>query len=658
MKRALFFILMAFSVSMVNADKYVVTDGEVFYKIGNSAEISAGWLDTIPNEDVYIRMSPECPSFTIDNLHTNKSIVRDAPTAWPGKKLKDCINSPEPDIQHIAKNRGVKGDYTADPKRGSQFHYLCVFANEYIDSKWDSFDDNDKVVSDMQVALENLCDKINKRSGKQYVITPPNATRRNIMSCLDTIFRQTKEDDMVFLYLSSHGEYDVNGNFNFIVKDSRYNRSNKLIENALSKDLINSIVNLLTDKGVSVLLFVDACNAGDLAADDRVRGEAAYYLSTRKRSNAFTDKNGSHFARVLIDAMNGKSGNESYSFLDGIVDVGSLGLYLENSVFKFSNHKQRPYSDPHDYESSEILWRNKFGESREVLKNKDIVNDKENVSPSTRALAMIALGDAYFNGKDIHQENTKKSLDSAFIWYSRAERLKGVDKKTRAKAHYGLYNYYRDVKTPQNAIEHLQHAASIDKHAMCDLGFCYIDGYGVDKDYKKAIQLIKKAAKGKDAYSDAQWYLGFLYQQRAIAALYDILDYIYLTSKSNKKVEFNETYKKAYYYSEILGDCFSVVIDKEGKKHYISTFSGSSFKEYMTESISWYEKAIKNGNVQAKYDLGKIYYEGKLADKNATLGLKLIQEAAKENCKDAITYLNKLENKNEEKKPRYEKIGL
>ena len=653
MKRTLFILLMAFTFGLVNADKYIVTDGEVFYKIGNSAEIRAGWLDTIPNEDVYIRMSPARSSFTIDNLRTNKSIVRDAPTTWPGKKLKDCINSPEPDIQHIAKNRGVKGDYTADPNRSSQFHYLCVFANEYVDSKWDSFDDNDKVVSDMQAALENLGDKINKRSGKQYVITPQNATRRNIMNCLDTIFRQTKEKDMVFLYLSSHGEYDVNGNFNFIVKDSRYNHSDKLIENALSKELINSIINLLTDKGVSVLLFVDACNAGDLADNDRVRGEAAYYLSTRKNSNAFTDKNGSYFARVLIDVMNGKSGNDSYLFPDGIIDVGSLGLYLENSVFKFSNHKQRPYSDPHGYESSEVLWKNQLCESSEVLKNKDIVNDKENVSPSNRALAMIALGDAYFNGKDINQESTRKSVDSAFLWYSRAERLKGVDKKTRAKAHYGLYNYYRDVKNTRDAIGHLQQAASIDKHAMCDLGFCHIDGYGVEKDYKAATKLIRKAAKGKDAYSDAQWYLGFLYQQRAIIALYT-----FLLPNSKQKVEFNEIYQKAFYYSEILGDCFSVVIDKEGKKHYLSTLSGSSLKEYMTESINWYNKAIKKGNIQAKFNLGQIYYEGKLVEKNAALGLQLIQEAAKEDCKDAITYLSKLEDKKKEEKPRYEKISL
>lgn len=632
-------------INFVYAVSYIVVDGGVYYMNNSSEEVYAVFLDSIYSEDTYIRMSPECQTFTILNTQTNKYYQREAPTKWPGIKLKDCIAGPEPDIRHIAKNRGIKGNFNADPSRSSQFHYLCVFANEFIDSKWDSYDDNDKVVSEMQKALYNIGNKQNIRSGKQFIITPSNATRSNIISHLDTIFRQTADGDVVFMYLSSHGDYDASGNFNFIVKDSRYDEATKQIKNAFSKENINNYVNLLTAKNVSVWLFVDACNAGDLAYNDGVNGKAVYYLSTRKKANAYTDKSGSYFARALMDAMNGIANNDAHYFSDGIIDVGALGQYLEFSVYKYSNHHQHPLWEPHDFQISEILWRNQFRESNEVIKNKEIVYDIKNSTLPKIAEAMVALGDAYLLGEDINKERTIKSIDSAFLWYSRAERLAKIDKNTRSKVYYGLFNCYREMKNPTTAVRNLQIASTTNKKAMYDLGICYIDGYGVSKDYKNAIKLIKKSAKGKDACSESQWYLGFLYHQRAIAASYDILNTNYILRNENKEIKFTEMFKQAFYYTEILGEGFEVKYDKNGKKIFYSYFSSSSFNEYMKESVKWYTKAVKNGNTQAKLELGKLYYEGIYIDKNQKKGLQLIREAAQSNHKDAIMYLDKVSKK-------------
>ena len=68
----------------------------------------AVFLDSIPNEDTYIRMSPECRTSVVLNTQTRKYYQREAPIKWPGKKLKDCIAGPEPNINHVAKNRGIK----------------------------------------------------------------------------------------------------------------------------------------------------------------------------------------------------------------------------------------------------------------------------------------------------------------------------------------------------------------------------------------------------------------------------------------------------------------------------------------------------------------------------------------------------------------------
>lgn len=644
-KQSIVILLLFIFILHAYAYELQVVGGKIFYKIGDSTEVAAGFLDSIPSEDVYIRMSSKYQTFTIYNRTLKKDYIRDAPTTWPGIKLRDCLNGSEPNMEHIAKNRGIKGDFNADPKRSPQFHYLCVFSNEYDDPKWVSFDDNDKIALEMKVALANLGDKQNRRAGKQYVIMPENATRNNIIQCLDTIYRQTKEDDLVFIYLSSHGEYDIDGLFHFIVKDSRFNTENRQIENALSKDNINSYVNFLTDKNVSVLLFVDACNAGDLADNDNVYGRAAYYLSTQKKSYAYTDKNGSYFARVLMDAMNGVRRCDSNRIPDGIIDVWALKQLLEFCVAEYSNHKQYPDCKWHNFAPSDILWRNQFRESKEILRNKDIVNDKENCTPTQRANAMIALGDAYLSGKDINEESTIKSVDSALIWYDRARRLKGINKVDQANAYYGLYNYYREIKNASKAIENLKCALDNSKRARYEMGLCYIDGYGVPKDYKKAIKWIQQAAKEKDACADAQWYLGFLYHQRAILEVY-----LYLTekyAKEGKRITIDDGYQKAMYYSEILGYCFEVKYQKNGEPLYIS--SSISIKDYMKQTVDMYKKSIANGNIQAKYDLGKLYYEGTFIKKDAEKGLALIREAAQDNCKDAIIFINKLNQKDEKK---------
>lgn len=637
-------------ICIANADTYKVTDGKIYYQNDSLEEVCCAMLlGSIPNENVYIRMSDRCKTFTLYNTRTKEYFLREAPTKWPGIKLKDCIRAQEPNIQHIAKNRSTKGDLKTDPKRGAQFHYLCVFANEYDDPKWNSFDDDEHIVTNMEHALKTLADKQQRMAGEQYIISPQNATRENIVTRLDTIFRQTKEDDIVFIYLSSHGEYDLNGNFHFIVKDSHFDQSNKRIENSLSKDDINFYINLLTDKNVDVLLFVDACNAGDLAYNDDVNGNAAYYLSTQKKSNAYTDVQGSLFAHALMDVMNGNSIQNNH-FNKGYVCVGSLGSYLEYVVFKNSDQKQQPKSEFHDFGIGELLWKNtKNHESKEVLRNKDIINDKENCSPSERASAMIAIGDSYFWGKDINGENTLKSLDSAFLWYSKAERLKGISKKICAHARYGLYHCYREDNKDRKAIEYLQEASKDYAQAKYELGLCYIDGYGVKKKYKDAIKLIKQSAKGKDACSDAQWYLGFLYHQRAIAAFYDTYTLEAVLRNENKRIPFDDTFKKAFCYSEILGEGFEVVYNKHGKKTYITAVSGSSYSEYMKESVNWYEKSADNGNAQAQYDLGKLYYDGLFVKKDSKKGLDLIQEAAHNDCKDAITFLKKIDAKNEKK---------
>ena len=47
--------------------------------------------------------------------------------------------------------------------------------------------------------------------------------------------------------------------------------------------------------------------------------------------------------------------------------------------------------------------------------------------------------------------------------------------------------------------------------AQCDLGNCYYYGYGVEKDYTKAVEWYRKAAE--QGFAEAQYKLGFMYSR-------------------------------------------------------------------------------------------------------------------------------------------------
>jgi uncharacterized protein len=113
--------------------------------------------------------------------------------------------------------------------------------------------------------------------------------------------------------------------------------------------------------------------------------------------------------------------------------------------------------------------------------------------------------------------------------------------------------------------------------AQCDLGFMYIDGQGVAKDYAEAAKWLRKAAE----------------QNNAVA-------------------QYN------------LGAAYAI---------------GSGVTKDEAEALKWFRKAADQNNADAQHNLGVIYAQGKLVPQDLAEALKWLRRAAEQNNPEAQSKL-------------------
>lgn len=200
--------------------------------------------------------------------------------------------------------------------------------------------------------------------------------------------------------------------------------------------------------------------------------------------------------------------------------------------------------------------------------------------------SQVALGNAYFFGNG----ELKKDLDTAFKWYQKA-----VDSGSKA--------------------------------ACFNLGLCYENGFGTDKDPLKAFYLYKQAAESgipQAEFNVAMCYKLGIYDvktntqllvpnmiiaERKIKALvekdfipsYRALAEIYLTRKDKTKYqEAFQMLKKAAFHKDaqamnLMADCYNY---------------GWGCKPSKTERIVWLERAATAGSMEACAKLAYCYENG------------------------------------------------
>ncbi len=145
----------------------------------------------------------------------------------------------------------------------------------------------------------------------------------------------------------------------------------------------------------------------------------------------------------------------------------------------------------------DILWR--IGTERSCAEAVEVIKPFAEMDV---AIYDERMGRAYFEGKGV-----PKDLGLAAEWTRKA-----VDKKDK-NARLLLFDILNEIGTEEaydEMVKTVEPLASSNKGAMHRLGYAYMNGWGVEKDLGKAIELFKKSsgAKSSNALFDIYWDMG------------------------------------------------------------------------------------------------------------------------------------------------------
>ena len=196
-----------------------------------------------------------------------------------------------------------------------------------------------------------------------FLLTDENATRANILNALQVIFERAREEDLVFLYVSSHGspkqdDLGLQGVGYIATYDSAAKR---LYLDALEYESFSKKVSLI--KARRKIAFFDTCFSGqakegakglvidNLGVNDRtaqmfLSGEGTYVVTSSKASERSYESGkiaNSYFTHFLIEAL--KTGPEPPTVRQ-VFDL--LSRKVPEAVLQEKGEPQHPQIFPAD----------------------------------------------------------------------------------------------------------------------------------------------------------------------------------------------------------------------------------------------------------------------------------------------------------------------
>ncbi|GES98825.1 kinase-like domain-containing protein [Rhizophagus clarus] len=246
-------------------------------------------------------------------------------------------------------------------------------------------------------------------------------------------------------------------------------------------------------------------------------------------------------------------------------------------------------------------------------------------------IAQVYLAKCYNGGYGTEQNNSY-----AFNWYQKA-----AENGSIIGQFYLGYCYEFNIGTGKNEnkfINWYQKAANNENTiAKLYLANCYKLRKGIEKDELKAFELYKILSENKIA--DAQHQLGdcfyygigtkldkdqaLFWYENAIKNGNTIVKHI-LEQKYNKKIDVKK--------NKNVEIKIHKTIYLEGLRQIgINNYNGQNYKK----AFYYFQKAAKNGNKLAQYNLGNCYKNGKGVEQNKRKAFKLYQKSAEQGYKDS-----------------------
>ena len=289
--------------------------------------------------------------------------------------------------------------------------------------------------------------------------------------------------------------------------------------------------------------------------------------------------------------------------------------------------------------------------------------------------AQIVLGTFYENG----EEGTKIDKEKARYWYRKA----AESDSEQAQYYSEQAQYYLEALYRKEHVEEFKYAAEQgDAAAQVNLGLCYENGEGVERDRDKAIYWFQKAAAKNNtdamlelaagyrigiiadrnntqaAYwyqkaaeqgdSNAQYELGCCYQ-RGDGVAYNIEQALFWYQKAGEQGNLSAQKELADYYNKLSNSATAEpgsISDSQAEAAYwyqkaadqgdaksqaqLGSFYhwGLGVKKDKKKAIYWYQKAAEQGDPIAQYSLGLMYLCGDGVEKNRDKGIKLLEESS------------------------------
>lgn len=472
----------------ISAQSYKLIKGNKVERLNTSNE----WVEVIPmagensvlNKDAFVKTQQ---SFEVRDQKTGA--VKKCGPAPKGERLMTLI-------ARGYKSKIIPGTASTQPRGNTElspiikavgapifpnFHYLLVDINHFEDHHWDSLKVPHTDIDTLDMALQKeMVPSNNYILRNRGILNSPESTiTDSIRYHLNKLSNDVRKNgnDIVMLYIASHGESSRNGEYNIIASDSKYDSVNKDITNAIKAKELNTFVRRMTEKGARVMVFVDACRAGSLinALDGNSITGSIYFLSTDSKNNAYAFDGKSRFAEALINAISGK---ECYYFTDNKVFPVSLDKYIRGYA-ENDSLAQYPQMMNNIISGSDLLW---------MIKPKSELFSLEHKAKEGDVDSMIKLGDIYYYGSE--KFNLPNNNKLAYDLYKQAY---DSNKSPKAAAKLGVQYFYGSDMMLQNydkAFLYFNEAAAEgDNLGRYYMSVCYAKGKGTAKDVKKSEEI-------------------------------------------------------------------------------------------------------------------------------------------------------------------------
>lgn len=170
-----------------------------------------------------------------------------------------------------------------------------------------------------------------------------------------------------------------------------------------------------------------------------------------------------------------------------------------------------------------------------------------------------------------------------------------------------------DSNQPVYSEKLLSKAKNGDAKSQYELGWCYLKGYGIEKDFDKAVYWFQEGIE--QDYAEAYRGLGVCYMF-GDGVPQDFAKAINLYEEAASRGDARAMYN--------LGSCY---------------FYGMAVLQNYNDAFMWYEKSLKHGEEEAKYQMGWMYIGGKGVQQDIDKGIKMLEEGVKKDNHIAELYM-------------------